>query len=117
MSFRTRLSVLVATAVAVSVIAASATLYFVVRSQLVGQGDGTLKQGATAVRSVKVILPGGTIAGGFPGAVSGQQQLQPASPNGVGCALSTGGQPSTSVSVQCSGLVALTQLPPPQLGG
>ena len=54
MSFRTRLSILVAAAVAVSVVGASVALYFVVRSQMLHQVDATL---VDRLSSLKQIVP------------------------------------------------------------
>ena len=110
MSFRTRLSVLVAAAVAVSVIAASVTLYFVVRAQLLGQVDATLRERATSVRSVAVVLPGGTVAGGM------VQSFNPGAGTGAFCAFTrSGALPSPPAS--CTKPVPFSDLPPPALGG
>ena len=50
MSFRTRLALVAAAAVALAVVAASAVVYVVVRDQLRSQLDSTLRNDAVAIR-------------------------------------------------------------------
>src|SRR4029077_8936537 len=53
MSFRTRLALVAAAAVALAVVAASFAVYFVVKNQLYGSVDDSLRRSATLVQSVQ----------------------------------------------------------------
>jgi two-component system sensor histidine kinase MprB len=75
-SFRTRLSILVAAAVAVSVVGASVALYFVVRSQMLGQVDATLSDRLTSLKPAVVACPAQLLCG-----TSAQQNSPPAVSN------------------------------------
>jgi two-component system sensor histidine kinase MprB len=119
MSFRTRLSALVAAAVAVSVVAASVALYFLVRGQMLGEVDATLRERVTSVKTFVVNCPTGTSCTTALQKVPGDTSCQ----LGIAQAVPTA-QPTPSP--QSSGSICgisptdaanFRAIPPPPLGG
>jgi two-component system sensor histidine kinase MprB len=119
MSFRTRLSALVAAAVAVSVVAASVALYFLVRGQMLGEVDATLRERVTSVKTFVVNCPTGTSCATALQKVPGDTSCQ----LGIAQAVPTA-QPTPSP--QSSGSICgisptdaanFRAIPPPPLGG
>ena len=75
MSFRLRVTLLAAGAVAVAVIGAAVLMYVVVQTQLVGQFNSTLVDAANGVRNPREGGPGGRFPGGPQGVVSGRSDV------------------------------------------
>jgi len=75
MSFRLRVTLLAAGAVAVAVIGAALLMYFVVQTQLVGQFNTTLVDAAKGVQNPREGGPGGRFPGGPQGTVSGRSDV------------------------------------------
>ncbi|HEY8829438.1 MAG TPA: hypothetical protein VIM83_02445, partial [Candidatus Limnocylindria bacterium] len=75
MSFRLRVTLLAAGAVAIAVIGAAVLMYFVVQTQLVSQFNNTLVDAANGVRNPREEGAGGRFPGGPQGTVSGRSDV------------------------------------------
>jgi len=109
-NFRNRVSLLAGAAVAVSVVAASLTLYFVVRHQMLEQVDASLRDRVPTLGSI-VVSPKGTGTGLD---VNGTKQLQPGA---VRCVIIEPGPVPEPPPATCPNPVTVQNLPPPKLGG
>jgi two-component system sensor histidine kinase MprB len=119
MSFRTRLSALVAAAVAVSVVAASVALYFLVRGQMLGEVDAALRDRVTSVKTFVVNCPAGTSCATALQKVPGDTSCQLGIAQTVPTAQPT---PSPQSSGSICGIsptdaANFRAIPPPPLGG
>ncbi|HEV3123999.1 MAG TPA: HAMP domain-containing sensor histidine kinase [Candidatus Dormibacteraeota bacterium] len=119
MSFRTRLSALVAAAVAVSVVAASVALYFLVRGQMLGEVDAALRDRVTSVKTFVVNCPAGTSCATALQKVPGDTSCQLGIAQTVPTAQPT---PSPQSSGSICGIspadaANFRAIPPPALGG
>ena len=75
MSFRLRVTLLAAGAVAVAVVGAALLMYFVVQTQLLNQLNNTLVEAANGVRDPHEGGPGGRFPGGPQGSLSGRSDV------------------------------------------
>jgi two-component system sensor histidine kinase MprB len=125
MTFRTRISILVALTAALTVAIASVAVYFLVRAQMLGQVDATLRDRLPVAGATQVLIAAAPRAqsGGFQGSVPAGD----ASPL-VGTDCSLGTQPASisgsqlqpkpvTASGQCAGIIQISGLPAPSLGG
>jgi two-component system, OmpR family, sensor histidine kinase MprB len=119
MSFRTRLSALVAAAVAVSVVAASVALYFLVRGQMLGEVDATLRERVTSVKTFVVNCPTGTSCATALQKVPGDTSCQLGIAQAVPTAQPTPSPQSRSsiCGISPTDAANFRAIPPPPLGG
>jgi len=75
MSFRLRVTLLAAGAVAVAVVGAAVLMYFVVQTQLLTQFNNTLQDTANGVQNPREGGPGGRFPGGPQGSLSGRSDV------------------------------------------
>ena len=75
MSFRLRVTLLAAAAVAIAVVGAAVLMYVVVQTQLLSQFNNTLVEAANGVRDPRIGGPGGRFPGGPQGSLSGRSDV------------------------------------------